>query len=365
MTKRFIGNIISTNPQEPTESFSDSVATGVWSLREALSYIKAGVWPTAGNERPIARGSLPNGIVETYYLVNNHYKTEDSGLTWTTTGSTGETYGGVSSGNAFLHVGSPNKYFNSDFSVSNNMSGAGSVVRYFKSMSGTLMRQVYNSIQKSLDNGATWVTKHTRNPTSSFSNGFHYGDGVWFHSYTDTNASPRVVYHLVSLDDGETWTTSGITGLPSDMGNGFSGSSIYLNGAHYYVAPNNNVYTSSNGLSWSLLGTRQSGHGTSVYGQSGLVFYREPYFYGSSGTQMVRSLNFGSGWASFGNSIEAAPYGSKLAYINGNWIMLAGPDTSTTRIYTSSNDGQTWTIRLTVAGTPAGVAAYGINQHDP
>jgi hypothetical protein len=53
MSKRFIGNIITSNPQEPTENYEDSVASGTWSLQEAFGYIKAGVWPTAGNARPV------------------------------------------------------------------------------------------------------------------------------------------------------------------------------------------------------------------------------------------------------------------------------------------------------------------------
>lgn len=363
---KYIGNIITTNPTEPTENFQDSVAQGVWTLSEAFEYIKADIWPTAGNERPIPKGSLSTGIAETEEGSNSiHYKTEDGGLTWSPSGVTGQGFGGISCGNAFLNVGSNlNKYFSSNFSIENNM-GSGSTGRYFKSMSGTLMRQKSNNLQKSLDNGITWVTKHTRSPTSSFSNGFHYGNGVWFHSYADTSASPRVNYHLVSLDDGETWTSSGITGLPSDMGSGFGGNSIYLNGAHYFISHNNTVYTSTNGLTWSILGSRQSPHITSVYGQSGMIFYREPYFYGISGTTINRSSNFGSGWTALGNSVPNSSGTGRLGYINGNWIISSGPDTVTTSIYTSSDDGSTWTTRLTASFGRRPSSVYGINQYDP
>jgi len=49
MPKRYLGNIITDNPTEPTENYENSAASGVWSLAEAETYTRAGVWPTAGN----------------------------------------------------------------------------------------------------------------------------------------------------------------------------------------------------------------------------------------------------------------------------------------------------------------------------
>ena len=52
MTKRFLGNIITSTPTAPTGKYQDSVASGVWSVQEAFTYKKAGLWPTAGSVKP-------------------------------------------------------------------------------------------------------------------------------------------------------------------------------------------------------------------------------------------------------------------------------------------------------------------------
>ena len=49
MTKRYLGNIITQNPTAPAGPYQDGAASGVWSLAEALSYTKGGLWPIAGN----------------------------------------------------------------------------------------------------------------------------------------------------------------------------------------------------------------------------------------------------------------------------------------------------------------------------
>ena len=54
ISKRYLGNIITDTPTEPTENFQDSAASGVWSLAEAERYTAAGVWPTQGNVNPVA-----------------------------------------------------------------------------------------------------------------------------------------------------------------------------------------------------------------------------------------------------------------------------------------------------------------------
>jgi len=51
--KRYLGNIITPTPTEPSGPYQDSAASGVWSLQEAFTYTKAGLWPTAGNAAPI------------------------------------------------------------------------------------------------------------------------------------------------------------------------------------------------------------------------------------------------------------------------------------------------------------------------
>ena len=47
--KRFIGNILTNNPNEPANDYEETVASGVWTLSQAFSYRKADLWPTSGN----------------------------------------------------------------------------------------------------------------------------------------------------------------------------------------------------------------------------------------------------------------------------------------------------------------------------
>jgi hypothetical protein len=56
--KRFLGNIITPTPTAPAGPFEDGAAPGVWSLQEAFTYTKAGLWPIAGNVFQNARCSL-------------------------------------------------------------------------------------------------------------------------------------------------------------------------------------------------------------------------------------------------------------------------------------------------------------------
>ena len=66
MPKRYLGNIITQNPTPPADNYETTSANGVWSLAEALSYTKSGLWPTAGNAAPtsfFASGRDTNGDI--------------------------------------------------------------------------------------------------------------------------------------------------------------------------------------------------------------------------------------------------------------------------------------------------------------
>ena len=52
MPKRFLGNIMTDAPTAPDGNYISSAASGVWSLAEALSYTKGGLWPNAANLAP-------------------------------------------------------------------------------------------------------------------------------------------------------------------------------------------------------------------------------------------------------------------------------------------------------------------------
>ena len=49
MPKRFLGNIMTAAPTAPAGKLTTDAASGVWSLAEALSYTKGGLWPNAAN----------------------------------------------------------------------------------------------------------------------------------------------------------------------------------------------------------------------------------------------------------------------------------------------------------------------------
>jgi hypothetical protein len=84
--KRFPANIISSTPVEPSGSFEDSSASGTWSLQEAFSYVKAGLWPTAGNQKPLIEDVfstyLWTGTSVARDIVNGIDLAGEGGLTW-------------------------------------------------------------------------------------------------------------------------------------------------------------------------------------------------------------------------------------------------------------------------------------------
>ncbi len=63
MPKRFLGNIMTDAPTAPAGPYQDGAASGVWSLAEALSYTKGGLWPITGNLPDVSnRGIYAGGL---------------------------------------------------------------------------------------------------------------------------------------------------------------------------------------------------------------------------------------------------------------------------------------------------------------
>ena len=58
MPKRYLANIITDTPTEPSENYITSAASGVWSLAEASAYTEAGLWPSQANAAPAGVFSL-------------------------------------------------------------------------------------------------------------------------------------------------------------------------------------------------------------------------------------------------------------------------------------------------------------------
>lgn len=49
MSQRYQGGVITKTPVTPSGPYQTSTAPGIWTLNQALQYIKQGIWPTAGN----------------------------------------------------------------------------------------------------------------------------------------------------------------------------------------------------------------------------------------------------------------------------------------------------------------------------
>tara|TARA_R110000772_G_scaffold258049_1_gene375091 strand:- start:8 stop:1045 length:1038 start_codon:yes stop_codon:yes gene_type:complete len=72
MPKRFLGNIMTDAPTAPDGPYQDGAASGVWSLAEALSYTKGGLWPITGNGAPtgLLAGGFTNAITNAIVTFN-------------------------------------------------------------------------------------------------------------------------------------------------------------------------------------------------------------------------------------------------------------------------------------------------------
>lgn len=356
-------------------------ASGIWTLKKQKRAQQGGNWPLKfpWPGSPVAAGSTPYGMITLYY--GSTLYTTDSGASWQTLyGSNVYSYGGISSGNSFLSPsGAYFRVYDRTFSSYQEDTNLQSTTEraYKNPDTGTII--IWNStrLERSLNNGSSTSVVYVRSPNSPFSGGLHYGNGVWFHTWMDTNVSPRVPYYVVSTNDGASWTSSGITGLPSTGNGAFSGFSCYMNGSHHawLPAPNGNsgiyLYKSTNGFAWSFAGTVSSAQIGDNYGQMFGVFFRSPYYYAkasSSDSRIVRSTDgySFSAWGVQANVSENNVYNSP-AYINGFWFTgttSASPNYQA-KIYQSSDPTASWTLRYTGPVNSYGGTIMGINQNNP
>ena len=88
MTQRYLGGIITANPVEPSENFSDSAASGMWTMQEALSFSKSGDWPDSASINPskfienIFSTFLYDGNGSTQSINNGIDLSNKGGLVW-------------------------------------------------------------------------------------------------------------------------------------------------------------------------------------------------------------------------------------------------------------------------------------------
>ena len=86
--KRYLGNIITNNPTNPAGPFQDGAASGIWSVSEAETFKRAGLWPTAGNTNPnefvenVFSTFLYTGTGANPQTVTNNIDLSSGGLVW-------------------------------------------------------------------------------------------------------------------------------------------------------------------------------------------------------------------------------------------------------------------------------------------
>ena len=93
MSQKYPGGFITKSPTLPAGPYETSVATGVWTLDQAMQFKKQGLWPTAGNQAPptvigqaygggFYAGQIGVSSVATHYLVVGSLSTAQSNLAW-------------------------------------------------------------------------------------------------------------------------------------------------------------------------------------------------------------------------------------------------------------------------------------------
>lgn len=352
---------------------SATSASGIWTLKKHKRARQGNNWPGQG----LAPGSSTYGMVSSYYGPTLY--TINSGTSWASLygASNSYSYGGISSGDSFIATGDTLRVYDSTFTSYQENATFPSTARGYKNPeTGTIIVQSYSGLYRSINNGASYSLVYTRN-ASSFSSGLHYGNGVWFHSWVNTDVTPRTQHHVVSTNDGATWTTSGISGLPSTSFHYFDGFSGYMNSQHHAWLPSPNgfsieLYTSTNGFSWSFannLGSPRIGNG---YGQGRPVFFRDSYYYAVTADSVARISRSTNGWnfVNWGNVANANYTGySSVAYINGFWIIVGGTGDPNYQmlIYQSPDPvNGVWTLRYTGQINSYGaLSVMGINQNNP
>jgi hypothetical protein len=99
MSQKYLGGFITKSPVAPTGPYDTSVASGMWTIDQAMQLKKQGLWPTAGNTLPVIgqvyQGGYYAGQISTsgsgtadYFLVVGPVASaENSSLQWKTTDS--------------------------------------------------------------------------------------------------------------------------------------------------------------------------------------------------------------------------------------------------------------------------------------
>jgi hypothetical protein len=93
MSQKYPGGFITKSPVLPAGPYETSVATGMWTLDQAMQFKKQGLWPTAGNQAPptvigqaygggFYAGQIGVSGTATHYLVVGPIASAQSTLQW-------------------------------------------------------------------------------------------------------------------------------------------------------------------------------------------------------------------------------------------------------------------------------------------
>ena len=180
-----------------------------------------------------------------------------------------------------------------------------------------------NEIYYSTDNGATWQ-KGTL-PAGSVVQVVRFLNGTFFAEqefFTSTGAS---AFRILRSTDGVTWTSVATSANP--IGD------VAFGGGHYVAPPS---LFSSDGKTWKDNGL------TSASAPFGVV-YAQGRFFGVGGSTTYTSSD-GSSWTAVGTAPSLA--NNTLSYGLGQYVLASSGSTTPVGIYTSY-DGRVWNLRST------------------
>jgi len=184
--KRYLGNIITPTPTAPAGAFQDDAAPGVWSLQEAYTYIKAGAWPTAGNQllliEDVFSTYLYTGTNTTNPIANGIDLANEGGMVWL------KWRGGSGGSGVYDTERGVRKYLETYSTSAQSTAGVGAGLTTFNSDGFTL--------------GTSWNTENFTNypyVSWTFRKAPRFFDVV---TYTGDGTNPQTINHNLGVEPG-------------------------------------------------------------------------------------------------------------------------------------------------------------------
>ena len=204
----------------------------------------------------------------------------------------------------------------------------------------------YNVIY-STDHGISWSPGYPTTGTSVFGTsegyGIGYHDDLWVITGNDDSGNNHNIYY--STDKGVCWTPAYTDTSTSVFGTGLGydveyGNAIWLAGGEN-SSTEHNLYTSSNGISWS--GVSAFGIGGSVRGLGYSNFLWLATGKDNSGNQdnIIYSSD-GVCWKPSNTKVFGNGYGNNISYGNNKWLATGEDGVSFNNVIYSTNLGLSW-----------------------